>query len=77
MKFDVVVVNLQKGSHCLDIFALSTGGPSEACDFHKVRYIVLEDVKGVPVVIYYHDENFDEFVPVAEKVLDSVEWTGA
>jgi len=76
VQFDVVVVNLQKGNHCLSIFALSTGGPSDACDFHKVRYIVLEDVKSVPVVIYYGDENFDEFVPVAEKVLQSVEWTG-
>src|SRR5215213_345455 len=76
VQFDVVVVNLQKGNRCLSIFALSTGGPSDACDFHKVRYIVLEDVKGVPVVIYYGDENFDEFVPVAENVLQSVEWTG-
>src|SRR5829696_6829999 len=76
VQFDVVVVNMQKGDRCLSIFALSTGGPSDACDFHKVRYIVLEDVKGVPVVIYYGDENFDEFVPVAENVLQSVEWTG-
>src|SRR5829696_3932766 len=76
VQFDVVVVNMQKGDRCLSIFALSTGGPSDACDFHKVRYIVLEDVKGVPVVVYYGDENFDEFVPVAEKVLQSVEWTG-
>src|SRR5215211_3074771 len=75
VQFDVVVVNMQKGDRCLSIFALSTGGPSDACDFHKVRYIVLEDVKGVPVVIYYGDENFDEFVPVAENVLQSVEWT--
>jgi hypothetical protein len=36
----------------------------------------LEDVKGVPVVIQYGDENFDEFVPVAETVLESVKWTG-
>src|SRR5215207_8985012 len=76
VQFDVVVVNMQKGDRCLSIFALSTGGPSDACDFHKVRYIVLEDVKSVPVVVYYGDENFDEFVPVAEKVLQSVEWTG-
>jgi hypothetical protein len=34
-------------------------------------------VKGVPVAIYYNNEteDFDEFVPVAEKVLDSVRWT--
>jgi hypothetical protein len=76
VQFDVVVANPPKGDSCVNIFALSTGGPSEACDFHKARYIVLEDVKGVPVVIQYGDEDFDKFVPVAEKVLQSVEWTG-
>jgi len=76
VQFDVDVVNLQKGTHCVNIFALSTGGPSEACGFgnQPERYIVLEDVKGVPVVIRYGGEN--KFVPVAEKVLQSVEWTG-
>ena len=75
VQFDLVVANLQKDDSCVDIFKLSTGGPSEACVFKKARYIVLEDVKGVPVVIQYGDENVDEFVPVAEKVLESVEWT--
>jgi hypothetical protein len=76
VQFDVDVVNLQKGTHCVNIFALSTGGPSETCGFgnQPERYIVLEDVKGVPVVIRYGGEN--KFVPVAEKVLQSVEWTG-
>src|SRR5215210_6366459 len=75
VQFDVIVANLQKGDSCVDIFKLSTGGPSEACVFKKARYIVLEDVKGVPVVIQYGDEDFDGLVPVAEKVLESVEWT--
>ena len=37
----------------------------------------MKDVNGVPVVIQYGDlkDHFDEFVPVAKKVLDSVEWT--
>ena len=76
VQFDVDVVNLQKGTHCVNVFALSTGGPSEACGFgnQPERYIVLEDVKDVPVVIRYGGEN--KFVPVAEKVLQSVEWTG-
>jgi hypothetical protein len=36
-------------------------------------------VKGVPVVIVYKNEKdvFDDFVPIAEKVLKSVEWTGS
>jgi hypothetical protein len=34
-------------------------------------------VKGVPVVIAYNEETdvYEEFVPVAKKVLKSVEWT--
>jgi hypothetical protein len=85
VQFDVVLANLPtnheglcgKASQCLDIFALSTGGSSEIYYLKKDRYIVLEDVKGVPVVIYYTDlkDEFDEFAPVAEKVLRSVEWT--
>jgi hypothetical protein len=70
------------GTGCLDIFKLSTGGSSELFGFYKQfekkeHYIILEDVQGVPVAIYYNYEkkSFDEFVPVAEKVLDSVRWT--
>ncbi len=75
VQFDVVVANLQKGDSCVDIFALSTGGPSEACVFKKARYIVLEGVKGVPVIIQYGDETLDKFVPGAKEVLGSVQWT--
>jgi hypothetical protein len=85
VQFDVVFANLPghhegvcgNTTHCLDIFALSTGGSSEVYYTKKARFIVLKDVKGVPVAIYYTDEKdeFDEFVPVAEKVLQSVEWT--
>ena len=61
----------------MNIFALSTGGPSETCGFgnQPERYIVLEDVKGVPVVVRYGGETIDKVVPVAEKVLKSVQWT--
>ncbi len=86
VQFDVVLANLPKNhegvcgntTHCLDIFALSTGGSSEIYYLKKDHYIVLENAKGVPVVIYYTNlkDEFDEFVPVAEKVLQSVEWTG-
>ena len=85
VQFDVVLANLPtnheglcgKASQCLDIFALSTGGSSEIYYLKRDHYIVLEDVKGVPVVIYFTDlkDEFDEFAPVAEKVLQSVEWT--
>jgi predicted small secreted protein len=69
------------GTGCLDIFKLSTGGSSELFGFYREHekrehYIILKDVKRVPVVIIYNDETdvYDEFVPVAEKVLDSVRW---
>jgi hypothetical protein len=85
VQFDVVLANLPinheglcgKASQCLDIFALSTGGSSEIYYLKREHYIVLESVDGVPVVIYYSDlkDRFDEFAPVAEKVLQSVEWT--
>jgi hypothetical protein len=86
VQFDVVLANQPRNhkgvcgntTQCLDIFALSTGGPSEVFYTNKAHYIVLKDVKGVPVVIFYtHEaEDFDKFVPVAKKVLQSVEWTG-
>ena len=67
------------GPGCQDIFALSTGGSSEVYYQKKNCFIVLESVDGVPVVIQYEDlkDEFDEFVPIAEKVLKSVEWTGS
>ena len=87
VQFDVVLTNLPvnheglcgKPAYCLDIFALSTGGPSEVYYQKKNCFIVLESVDGVPVVIQYEDSKdvFDEFVPIAEKVLKSVQWTGS
>src|SRR5215203_1871219 len=78
VQFDVVTTNLQNKDYRVEIFALSTGGPSEVFYLNHEHYIVLKDVKGVPVVIYYSavKDHFDEFVPVAEKVLQSVEWSG-
>jgi len=79
VQFDVVTTNLRKGDCCVNIFALSTGGPSEVFFLNQNHYIVLNDVKGVPVVIYYNDlkDHFHKFAPVAEKVLQSVQWTGS
>jgi hypothetical protein len=85
VQFDVVLAK-QPANHkgvcgngpgCQDIFALSTGGSSEVFHEKQEHYIVLRNVNGVPVVIYYNHlkDQFDEFAPVAEKVLDSVEWT--
>src|SRR5215203_905538 len=79
VQFDVVTTNLQKKDSQVFIFALSTGGPSEVFILKQEHFIVLKNVKGVPVVIQYNDlkDNFDEFAPVAKRVLQSVEWTGS
>src|SRR5918993_5870338 len=61
VQFDVVLANLPenyeglcgKTAHCLDIFALSTGGSSEVYYTKRNHYIVLENVEGVPVAIDY------------------------
>ena len=90
VQFDVVLPRSRPVNHkgicggtgCLDIFKLSTGGASEIFGFFheyekKEHYIILKDVKGIPVVIAYNDGTnvYEEFVPVAKKVLKSVEWT--
>jgi hypothetical protein len=58
---------------------LSTGGPLGPYYTKTEHFIILENVKGFPVVIIYKNEKdvFDDFVPIAEKVLKSVEWTGS
>jgi hypothetical protein len=78
VQFDVVT-NLPKRSNkdSVSTFKLSTGGSTGIYYSKTEHFIVLENVKGVPVVIIYKNEKdvFDDFVPIAEKVLKSVEWT--
>ena len=80
VQFDVVT-NLPKRSnkHEVGTFKLSTGGLTGPYYEKTEHYIILENVKGVPVVIVYNNDKdvFDEFVPIAEKVLKSVQWTGS
>jgi hypothetical protein len=44
----------------------------------KVLFLVLEDVEGETVTITSKAEanSFDEFMPKAQDVLETVEWTG-
>jgi hypothetical protein len=65
------------GTDCTDMWRLSTG---EAAWFHegdKIRLIILDDVKGDPmeIDIVTSASEFDEFLPEAQKVVDSVKWT--
>ena len=67
------------GSDCLDLFLLSNGSPVYQVEADKVRLIALEDVKCETVIIGLVSPatEFDEFAPEAQKVIDSVKWTGS
>jgi hypothetical protein len=64
---------------CMDMWMLSTGEPLWFVEEAKTRLIILEDVKGNTVVIDISSPptEFDEFMPEAQKVLDTVKWGGS
>ncbi len=65
------------GTDCMDVYSLSGGEPVGFEDGTKTRIIVLEHVKGETVAndIGVSEANeFDEFMPEAKKVLDTVKW---
>ena len=67
-------------SDCLDIAPLSND--QEAAIFMEVnkrKVIVLEDVKGDTVMIWFAapPDEFDELATEAQKVVDSVKWSGS
>jgi hypothetical protein len=84
-EFDVTVAknlpddhNSPCGTGCVDIFRQSTGDlPLFVGD--KVHLIVLEGVKGQTVTIAYGAlaGDFDKVAPEAQKLVDSVEWSGS
>jgi hypothetical protein len=84
VQFDVVVEVSEDyrgvlcGSDCVDLFLLSTGFTVSLVEGDKVRLIVVDDVKGETVTIGFVSPatEFDEFAPEAQKVIDTVEWTG-
>lgn len=83
-QLEVLVDHLPKapngycGSDCLDIAPLSN---DEAFfkEVNKRRVFVLEDVKGDTVMIWFAGppDTFDKFAPEAQKVVDSVKWSGS
>ena len=89
VEFDVGVGDLPKGynptcssiigdPNCVDISRLSTGGLLFGAEGYPVRVIVLEDLEGETVTIGFFSpaSEFEEFVPEAQKVIDSVKWRG-
>jgi hypothetical protein len=86
VQFEVLVEELPKDYHglcdpdCVDIAPLSDD--QAAAYFREVskrRAFVLEDVKGDTVMIWFAGapDTFDKFAPKAQKVVDSVKWSGS
>ena len=89
VEFDVVLGDLPKGynptcssiigdPNCVDLVRLSTGGSLFVAEGYPVRVIVLEDLEGETVTIGFFSpaSEFEEFVPEAQKVIDTVKWRG-
>jgi hypothetical protein len=90
VQFDVIVEDLPgdyqgaclattKGADCVDIAWFGDDQIMILPKIAKVRHIVLEGVEGETVTVYFGSpkDEFDEFAPEAQKVLDSVEWGGS
>ena len=62
---------------CVPLYPLSKGNPLRSYEEWKDRFVIL-DVGGETVLIDFgaSTDKFSEFLPKAQKVLDSVEWKG-
>ena len=84
-QFDVVVGDMPEsysgtcGSDCVDLFRVSASTTLGQPKGYKARVIVLDNVKGETVTIYFVSlvSEFAEFAPEAQKVIDSVKWRGS
>jgi hypothetical protein len=84
-QFDVSVPKMPEesppgcGGPCLPLFELAPGLSFAMAEGEKERFIVLEGVEGKTVTIAAGApvEEFEAFIPKAQKVLKSVEWEGA
>ena len=67
------------GSDCVDLFKVSASTTLKLPKGYKARVIVLDNVKGETVIIGFVSpvSEFAEFVPEAEKVIDTVKWRGS
>jgi hypothetical protein len=81
-QFDVSVPKMPEesppgcGGPCLPLFELAPGLSFAMAEGEKERFIVLEGVEGKTVTIAAGApvEEFEAFIPKAQKVLKSVEW---
>jgi len=84
VRFDAIVTGAVETSLCpgcvdLPLFRYSDGESAGVEKGEKIRFIVLEDVKGKTVTIFVESspQGFEEFLPKAEQVIDSVKWGGS
>jgi hypothetical protein len=84
-QLDVVIEDLPDeyygvcGQDCVDMTKVADGRVLFQPKGERTRLIVLEDVEGETVTVALHSRTteFDEFTPKAQKVVDSVKWTGS
>ena len=84
VQFDAIVSSVPEEPVCfgcpdLGLFHESAGATAGVEKGEKLRFIVLKDVKGKTVTIMVESSalGFDEFLPKAQKVVESVKWTGS
>jgi hypothetical protein len=89
VRFGVVVGELPEGYHgvclaiigsdCVDIARFSDGQMLFQTKGTKARVIVLEDVEGETVTMYFGGTatEFNGLAPTAQKVIDTVKWGGS
>ena len=79
------IVSEDAPSEEITLFRFTDGSTGYAGKGYKIRTIILEGVKGKTVTISIIGNpttgnpttEFDDFLPKAQKVLDSVKWTGS
>ena len=80
MQLDAVVAEdvpaSECGDNCLGLFMITLEIPWVVYEKEKVRFIVLEDVGGerVTIAVEALAADFEEFLPKAQKVIDTVQW---
>ena len=84
VQFDAIVTPPVEAPLCpgcvgVPLFHYSDGERSYVENGEKIRFIVLEDVKGKTVTIFVETtpQAFEEFMPKVQKVVDSVKWGGS
>jgi hypothetical protein len=84
VRFDAIVSGAVETPLCpgcvdLPLFRYSDGESAGVEKGEKIRFIVVDDVKGETVTIFVESspQGFEEFLPKAERVIDSVKWGGS